>query len=330
VRIPPQSPWSGPSWLGEIVAKRLLARLLPAPSGHSRSCAAAQGVVQSFPSSLLNHSCRSRSARIPLGQGSDGHGGDGCCPALRAGICEFFGKRKATGRCGETPACANGDLAPHIGGFAGYPSVSLGKLWKSGCQWLSPADARWDLHAPTQAGEEVSRGSLGSCSSACCKGCRSVPQAKPCSRSLSESGVNRRWNGLATGATSPSFFWITQQAPRGRPESARNWRLRGSLRLPASFADRRRRDLGNHVGLAEQPPRRAKEALENRLLGSVISLRQLRSLPSHRLRGGVFQRFPNFGEVEPAHPSRRQASPRCLRAQSCDARVFQQTPRRAC
>jgi hypothetical protein len=38
---------------------------------------------------------------------------------------------------------------------------------------------------------------------------------------------------------------------------------------------------------------RTKEALENRLLRSVISLRQLRSQPSHRRRGGVFQRLPN-------------------------------------
>jgi hypothetical protein len=40
---------------------------------------------------------------------------------------------------------------------------------------------------------------------------------------------------------------ITQQAPHGRAESAGNSRLQGSLRLPASFAERLRSDLGNHV-----------------------------------------------------------------------------------
>ena len=39
---------------------------------------------------------------------------------------------------------------------------------------------------------------------------------------------------------------ITQQAAHGRAVSAGNWRLPGCLRLPASFADRLRSDLGNH------------------------------------------------------------------------------------
>jgi hypothetical protein len=56
--------------------------------------------------------------------------------------------------------------------------------------------------------------------SAAAGGCQHAPQAKP--------------------------DLITQQAPRGRPESAGNWRLQGSLRLPASFAQRLRSDLGNH------------------------------------------------------------------------------------
>jgi hypothetical protein len=38
-----------------------------------------------------------------------------------------------------------------------------------------------------------------------------------------------------------------------------------------------------------------KQALENRLLRSVISLRQLRSRHSHRRRVGVFQRFLDWG-----------------------------------
>jgi hypothetical protein len=40
---------------------------------------------------------------------------------------------------------------------------------------------------------------------------------------------------------------ITQQAPRGRAESAGDTRLQGFLRLPASSADWLRSDLGNHV-----------------------------------------------------------------------------------
>jgi hypothetical protein len=55
-------------------------------------------------------------------------------------------------------------------------------------------------------------------------------------------------------AGSPTSDLITQQAPRGRAESAGDSRLQGFLRLPASSADWLRSDLGNHdLGWALMP-----------------------------------------------------------------------------
>jgi hypothetical protein len=81
------------------------------------------------------------------------------------------------------------------------------------------------------------------------QGSQAAAEARCCSPGGDHGGAPASTRSAPAGvARSPcsSRHLITQQAPRGRPESAGNWRLQGSRRLPASFAERLRSDLGNH------------------------------------------------------------------------------------